>query len=101
MHRAVHNRGVDPFTVETTISLPREQVFEYLADVANHAEFSDHYLVDWHLLRENSVGEGAGARFRVKAPLNRFAWGDVTITELRRRIGSSRRAASASTTGCE
>jgi hypothetical protein len=73
---------VDPLTVSTTIAKPREQVFEYLADIANHAEFTDHYLVDWHLLRENPYGEGAGARFRVRAPLNRFAWADMTFAEL-------------------
>jgi hypothetical protein len=73
---------VDPITVKTNIAIPREQVFEYLADIANHAEFTDHYLVDWHLTREDPVGAGAGARFRVKAPLNRFAWADVTLAEL-------------------
>jgi uncharacterized protein YndB with AHSA1/START domain len=73
---------VDPFTVSTTIAKPREEVFEYLADIANHAEFTDHYLVDWHLTREDSHGEGAGARFRVKAPLNRFSWADVTFVEV-------------------
>jgi uncharacterized protein YndB with AHSA1/START domain len=73
---------VDPFTVSTTIAKPREEVFEYLADIANHAEFSDHYLVDWHLLREDSYGKGAGARFRVKAPLARFSWADATFAEL-------------------
>ena len=69
-------------TVTTTIALPREEVFDYLTDIANHAEFTDHYLVDWHLLREDSRGLGAGARFRVKAPLNRFSWADVTLAEL-------------------
>jgi uncharacterized protein YndB with AHSA1/START domain len=73
---------VDPVTVSTTIAKPREQVFEYLADIANHAEFTDHYLVDWHLTRENPYGAGAGARFRVKAPLSRFSWADVTFAEL-------------------
>jgi uncharacterized protein YndB with AHSA1/START domain len=73
---------MDPFTVSTTIAQPRELVFEYLADIANHAEFSDHYLVDWHLTRENTYGTGAGARFRIKAPLNRFAWADLTLAEL-------------------
>jgi uncharacterized protein YndB with AHSA1/START domain len=73
---------VDPFTVSTTISRPREEVFEYLADIANHAEFTDHYLVDWHLTREDPYGEGAGARFKVKAPLNRFSWADVTLSEV-------------------
>jgi uncharacterized protein YndB with AHSA1/START domain len=73
---------VDPFTVSTTISKPREEVFEYLADVANRPEFTDHYLVDWRLTREDSYGTGAGARFRIKAPLSRFSWADVTIAEL-------------------
>jgi uncharacterized protein YndB with AHSA1/START domain len=73
---------VDPFTVSTTIAKPREEVFEYLADIANHAEFTDHYLVDWRLLREDPHGQGAGARFRVKAPLNRFSWADVSFAEL-------------------
>ena len=73
---------MDPFTVSTTIARPREQVFEYLADIANHAEFTDHYLVDWHLTRVETYGAGAGARFRIKAPLNRFSWADVTFAEL-------------------
>jgi uncharacterized protein YndB with AHSA1/START domain len=73
---------VDPFTVSTTISRPREEVFQYLADIANHAEFTDHYLTDWHLTREDPYGQGAGARFRVKAPLNRFSWADVTLSDV-------------------
>lgn len=73
---------MDPITVSTTISRPREEVFEYLADIANHAEFTDHYLIDWHLTREDSYGEGAGARFRVKAPFSRFSWADVTFAEV-------------------
>jgi uncharacterized protein YndB with AHSA1/START domain len=73
---------VDPITVSATISRPREEVFEYLADISNHAEFTDHYLVDWRLTREDPYGRGAGARFRVKAPLQRFAWGDVTFADV-------------------
>ncbi len=72
---------MDPFTVSTTIAKPREQVFEYLADIANHPEFTDHYLVDWHMTRVQTYGAGAGARFRIKAPLNRFAWADVSFAE--------------------
>ena len=73
---------MDPITVSTTIARPREEVFDYLADIANHPEFTDHYLVDWHLLREDPYGTGAGARFRVKAPLSRFSWADMTFVEL-------------------
>jgi uncharacterized protein YndB with AHSA1/START domain len=75
---------MDPMTVSIVIDAPREQVFDYLQDIANHSEFTDHYLVDWHLTRERSVGRGAGARFRVKAPGNRFSWGDVTFAEVER-----------------
>ncbi len=71
-------------TVSIVVSAPRELVFDYLQDIANHPEFTDHYLVDWHLTRIDSVGRGAGARFRVKAPGNRFSWGDVTFAEVER-----------------
>ena len=57
-------------------------MFEYLADIANHAEFTDHYLVDWHLTREDSYGSGAGARFRIRVPRSRFNWADVTFAEV-------------------
>ena len=73
---------MEPITVSTTISRPREEVFEYLADIANHAEFTDHFLKDFHLTREQSYGRGAGARYRVDMPLNRFPWADTTIIEL-------------------
>jgi uncharacterized protein YndB with AHSA1/START domain len=75
---------MDPVSVSIVVSVPREQVFDYLQDIANHPEFTDHYLVDWHLTRIDSVGTGAGARFRVKAPGNRFSWGDVTFSEVQR-----------------
>jgi uncharacterized protein YndB with AHSA1/START domain len=73
---------VDPVTVSVLIDRPREEVFEYLADISNHAEFCDHFMVDWRLTREDTYGYGAGARYRVKMPLNRFPWGDSTIVEL-------------------
>jgi uncharacterized protein YndB with AHSA1/START domain len=70
---------VDPVHVSVTIDRPRDEVFAYLADIANHAEFSDHYLKDWRLTRIDSVGRGAGARFKVDAPLQRFSWADMTF----------------------
>ena len=75
---------MDPMTVSIIVDRPREQVFDYLQDIANHAEFNDHYLVDWRLTRIDSVGRGAGARFRIKAPGTRFAWSDVTFVEVER-----------------
>ena len=75
---------MDPVSVSIVVSAPRERVFDYLQDIANHPEFTDHYLVDWHLTRIDSVGLGAGARFRVKAPLARFSWAEVTFAEVER-----------------
>ena len=73
------------------IDRPREEVFDYLADIANHPEFSDHYLKDWRLTRVDSVGRGAGARFKLDAPLDRFAWGDMTFIEVERAAPDRRR----------
>jgi uncharacterized protein YndB with AHSA1/START domain len=75
---------VDPVTSRANIGRPREEVFDYLADIANHAEFSDHYLKDWRLTRVDSVGKGAGARFRRHKRWDRFGWGDMTFIEVNR-----------------
>lgn len=72
---------MDPVSSSVTIDRTPEEVFDYLFDLANHAEFTDHYLKDFRLTREDSLGAGAGARFRVDAPLNRFSWADVTVAE--------------------
>jgi uncharacterized protein YndB with AHSA1/START domain len=75
---------VHPVTVSTVVSAAPERVFDYLQDIANHAQFTDHYLVDWHLTRIDPVGVGAGARFRIKAPLSRFSWAEVSFAEVER-----------------
>ena len=75
---------MDPLITEVTIARPREEVWDYLADIANHTEFTDHFLVDWRLTREDTYGVGAGARWKSKAPMNRFPWGDSTIVEAER-----------------
>jgi uncharacterized protein YndB with AHSA1/START domain len=70
---------VDPVTASVKIGRPREEVFAYLADIANHPEFSDHYVEQFRLTRVDSVGRGAGARFRLRTPLQRFSWSDMTF----------------------
>jgi hypothetical protein len=75
---------VDPVRVSITVGRPREEVFDYLADIANHTEFTDHFLEDFHLTRENTVGTGAGARYRIKAPLQRFSWMGIQFVEVDR-----------------
>jgi uncharacterized protein YndB with AHSA1/START domain len=71
-----------PFTCSVTIDSPRERVFDYLEDIANHVEFSDHYLKDFRLERVESRGVGAAARFRIA--FGKSLWGEIGITELQR-----------------
>ena len=59
---------MDPVTVSIVVSAPREQVFDYLQDIANHPEFTDHYLVDWHLTRIDSVGRARARAFASRRP---------------------------------
>ena len=73
---------MDPVTVSVTIDRPREEVFDYLADIANHPEFMDHFLKEWRLTRVESYGSGAGARFRMEGRMNRFGWADLTFLEV-------------------
>jgi uncharacterized protein YndB with AHSA1/START domain len=71
-----------PVTVTATIDAPRERVFDYLSDIANHVEFSDHYLKDFRLDRLASRGLGAAASFRIGSRGAR--WGEVVISGLER-----------------
>lgn len=72
---------MDPVTQTVLVSRPPAEVFDYLADVANHPEFLDHFTSEWHLTREDSYGAGAGIRYRVQMRGNRFPWVDQTVLE--------------------
>jgi len=71
------------FTVSQTIDAPREQLFDYLCDVSNYGEFSDHYFTDLRLERLDSYGRGASLSFRISYPLGR-QWGDFALAQLER-----------------
>ncbi len=77
---------MEPVTQSVTISRPAAEVFDYLADVANHPEFMDHFASEWHLTREDTHGRGAGIRYRVHQRGNRFPWVDQTIMECRQPV---------------
>ena len=73
---------MDPITSSVVVDRPREEIFEYLADIANHSEFSDHYVREVHMTREDTYGIGAGMRFRLPTAFNRFDWAELTITDM-------------------
>ena len=67
-------------TVSTTISAPREEVFDFVCDLAARPAYTDHFMDDYRLARVLPVGVGAAARFRLNAPMsNEYA--ELTITE--------------------
>jgi uncharacterized protein YndB with AHSA1/START domain len=60
---------VRPIESRITISAPRDEVFAFIADIANRVAWMDHFLKDFRLNRVHSVGVGAGAAFVVDSPL--------------------------------
>jgi uncharacterized protein YndB with AHSA1/START domain len=58
-----------PVTVSTVISASREEVFDFVSDLAARPAYTDHFMRDYRLARANPVGQGAAARFLLKAPL--------------------------------
>jgi uncharacterized protein YndB with AHSA1/START domain len=70
-----------PVSAEIEIDAPRERVFEAIADLSRRPSFTDHFLADFRLTRLDPKGIGAGARYRIAAPL-RSVWTDSAIAEL-------------------
>ena len=65
-------------TVTAFISAPREDVFDYVCDLAARPTWA-HFMEDYRLARVQPVGVGAAARFKLDAPLaNEYA--ELTIT---------------------
>ena len=67
-------------TVSTVISAPREQVFDFVCDLAGRPAFTDHFMRDYRLARVDPVGAGAAARFQLRAPLAK-EYAELQITE--------------------
>jgi uncharacterized protein YndB with AHSA1/START domain len=70
-------------TVSTVISAPREQVFDFVCDLAGRPAYTDHFMRDYRLARVNPVGPGAAARFRLHAPVAK-EYAELTVAEVDR-----------------
>jgi uncharacterized protein YndB with AHSA1/START domain len=70
-------------TVSTVISAPREEIFDFICDLAARPAYTDHFMRDYRLARVNPVGLGAAARFRVHAPFAK-EYAELEITEVDR-----------------
>jgi uncharacterized protein YndB with AHSA1/START domain len=69
-----------PVSAKIEIDVPRQRVFEAIADLSLRPAFTDRFLTDFHLTRIESSGVGAGARFRF-AVRPRRVWMDTAIVE--------------------
>jgi uncharacterized protein YndB with AHSA1/START domain len=67
-----------PVTASVRIDRPREDVFSFLDVLANHAQFTDHMLVEWSF-DGPAAGVGAKARIRANAPGER--WVEMEVLE--------------------
>src|ERR687895_1274836 len=81
--RAYNGPAVREVTVSTVISAPRGEIFDFVSDLASRPAYTDHYMRDYRLARVNPVGEGAAARFQLKAPLAK-EYAELQITEVDR-----------------
>jgi uncharacterized protein YndB with AHSA1/START domain len=70
-----------PISVTEAIDAPREEVFDFVSDLANRESFTDHFMVDFRLERFESAGVGASARMRIAKPR---MWIETVITDAER-----------------
>lgn len=71
--------AVGPVTASIPIDVPRERAFAFLADLANRPAFMGRFMSDFRLMRLDSSGVGAAARFRVR---ERGLWMETEIEEI-------------------
>ena len=72
-----------PVTVHTFISAPREEVFDFIADLAYRPAWTNHYMREFRLEHPRSHGVGAAARYRLDAPMYRH-WVETQIIDAER-----------------
>jgi hypothetical protein len=70
---------VKPVSMTIEVPNPPEQVYDFLAVLGNHEQFTDHFMVDWKLSGPKR-GVGAKANVRIKATAEKD-WTDVEILE--------------------
>jgi hypothetical protein len=69
-----------PVSATIVIDRRREDVFDFVCDLAARPSFTDHFMEDYRLARVQPVGVGAAARFKLDAPLaNEYA--ELTIVK--------------------
>jgi len=71
---------VKPVSVSVEVPNPRQEVYEFLDVLANHEQFTDHFMVDWQLSGPER-GVGAKVNLRVKATGEKD-WTEIEVVEV-------------------
>lgn len=72
-----------PVSAHTSIAAPREEIFDFVADLAARPSWMDHCTSELRLAHPKSSGVGAAARYKLEAP--RYAhWLETQIVEAER-----------------
>ncbi|HKN94035.1 MAG TPA: SRPBCC family protein [Thermoleophilaceae bacterium] len=66
-----------------TISAPRDEVYDFVADLANRPGWCGQYQREFRLTRPRSSGAGAAARFHMKMRFN-HTWVETAVVEAAR-----------------
>ena len=69
-----------PVELHVTISAPREDVYDLISDLGLRVAWTDNYQSFFRLAHPNSKGQGAGARYVMRAPAWR-QWVETSIVE--------------------
>jgi len=71
---------VKPVSVSVEVPNPRQEVYDFLDVLANHEQFTDHFMVDWQLSGPER-GVGAKVNLRVKATGEKD-WTEIEVVEV-------------------
>src|SRR5436190_4521040 len=72
-----------PVELHVHISAPREEIFDLISDLSRRVAWTDNYQSQYRLAYPKSTGEGAGARYLLRAPSWRN-WVETSIVEVDR-----------------
>ena len=68
-------------TVSTVISAPREDVFDFVGDLAARPAYTDHYMEDYRLARVQPVGRRGGGALQARRCRSANEYAELTITK--------------------
>ena len=78
-------------TAQASISASREELYDYIVDLALRPAWCDHFMSDYRLAHPDAHGEGAGARYLLDAP----GWRHYIEATLVKREGEPKHIAQA------